>query len=117
MSALGSIFGSTFGSVFGRRLSVFGSIIRSVIRSVFGIVFGSVFRRRDLQAFYYWEVPRPSTYYYPTTSTKTSNAVVKYYILSLVPTTLAKGVNYRIRLLRLRLPRYIRPLDRFLKSI
>ena len=43
-----------------RAIYVFGSVFRGV--------FGSKleFAPRDLQAFHYWQVPRPSTYYFTT---------------------------------------------------
>ena len=50
---------SIFGNIFGRRLSAFGSIFGSVFGRRLS-AFRSIFRRRDLQAFHYWKVPRPS---------------------------------------------------------
>ena len=47
-----------FGSVFR---GIFRGVFRDVIRDVFGSKLE--FAPRDLQAFHYWEVPRPSTYY------------------------------------------------------
>ena len=91
LSASGSVFGSVFGSRFGRRLNTFESVSGSVFgRRIYhgskdhpeerGVLGGLPLRLKelpcrrgyqgklelvpeDLQAFHYWEVPRPSTYY------------------------------------------------------